>query len=46
MRSDLIYIPDSELDALIQQDTPYLDPRFHIFTQIAGKRNHHQWPPE
>lgn len=25
MRSDLIYIPDSELDALIQQDTPYLD---------------------
>ena len=24
MRSDLIYIPDSELDALIQQDTPYL----------------------
>ena len=25
MRSDLIYIPDSKLDALIQQDTPYLD---------------------
>ena len=27
MRSDLIYIPDSELDALIQQDMPVLPDR-------------------